>query len=230
MPDCRFLSVLSSLVLAGGGVTGAGAGAGSWPRGDGNTFLSFGGSFSAYEHAAQPAAKFPAGHGLGGGAIFAGELRFSRRGGNGPDGYVSLSQRVATFAGGNPAAIGFSRFGPRDIDADAAFFVAPEIHLGHGFRTAMGSGWVLLGGRVHAPFSDDDRAVRIDGQIGTHISGDWMVMLGASRYAAPDGYSLTVTPSAAWQVGAGRTMQFSYIEEIGNEPASTLEASLWMEF
>ena len=202
--------------------------AGPWPRNVGQVFLSFTGE-TALDGAAQNAFAIYGEYGLTPRTTLIGELRLPGDGLANPTGYVAVRRLVGMVSPSDPVALS-GRLGFSEIGGDAAISVSPGIHLGHGFQSALGNGWITFDGWYHVPLDGSERATQIDSQIGTRLPGNWLLMLGASRYTTSGYQGTKITPSAALRIGNGRSLQLSYTEEFGDTPASSLEASLWMEF
>ena len=108
--------------------------------------------------------------------------------------------------------------------------VKPAVHFGRGFDTAFGSGWADL--ELYASLSAEGRETEYGGfgMLGLKPRDRLMMMLGVDVMMTPDQTFLKAIPSVAWELCEGRHLTVQYTKGLLGTNESELGLGLWLQF
>ncbi|MCK8463920.1 hypothetical protein MUY35_08675 [Aliiroseovarius sp. S1339] len=109
-------------------------------------------------------------------------------------------------------------------------YVSPAIHLGRGFDTAFGPGWLDV--EVSASVSILDADVDLGGfaLVGLKPHPRLMTMMALDVTPINSGTQVNVIPSVAWQYKQGKHLQLEWTHALDGIIKDEVAAGIWLEF
>ena len=109
-------------------------------------------------------------------------------------------------------------------------FLTPAVHLGRGFETRFGDGWLDL--ELNAKLSTQTWDVDYGafGLVGLKPHRRIMTMMGLDVKMEKDQTQVNVIPSVAWQYTPGRHVHLEWTHAVSGTEINELAAGLWLEF
>ncbi|UWQ08184.1 hypothetical protein K3X41_00870 [Aliiroseovarius crassostreae] len=123
-------------------------------------------------------------------------------------------------------ALGFTL---ADLQEDHLTFV-PSFHIGRGFETRFGGGWLDASARIELAAEGKGTAFGVIAQAGLKPHDRFLTMMSVDAFADPHNVYVKLLPSVAWEYSAGRHVQVEWSEEVAPQSSGKLNIGIWMEF
>lgn len=103
-------------------------------------------------------------------------------------------------------------------------------HLGRGFPTPFGDGWVdiRLGGLW--PMNEDARTLKLDATTGVALASGHLVMLDLRHEQSADAALTLVGPSGALKLGERLTLTAGVLLDVSGDLPEKIELGAWLTF
>lgn len=216
------LFVLSLTVLISTSLQAVG---GAWPREKGQVFLSLAATQETDRLDENPTLSVYGEYGLRHNITVAGKITYDFALEEVTD--YEISGRWHFPDNGNPlrTALSLTLVGPTD---DVR--VEPGVHLGRGFETPIGPGWLDV--ELFASFSTEGDATEYGGfgVLGVKPHDRLMTMFGVDVLVTPDDTFVKAVPQLAWELKPGRHLNMQYSKGLSGTDESELGLGLWLEF
>lgn len=214
--------ILCCLVLIGATVPAA---AGSWPRAEGEAFLSVSATQDINGAQDDPLAGVYFEYGLRHTITVSGAVTYDFSTQQATE--YELTARWHFPENDQPLrkALSLTLAGPLDDPR-----IEPAVHLGRGFSTPLGSGWADLA--LYASLSTEGRETEYGGYgvIGLKPHDRLMTMLGVDVMMTPDQTFVKAIPSVAWQLREGRHLTAQFTKGFLDAEDSEFGLGLWLQF
>ncbi|MDA5093181.1 hypothetical protein O2N63_03690 [Aliiroseovarius sp. KMU-50] len=106
----------------------------------------------------------------------------------------------------------------------------PSFHLGKGFETRWGNGWMDALIKVELPVEEGAGSVGAFAQIGLKPHECLLTMISVDAHADKFNTTVKLLPSLAWEVRPGRHIQVEWSETVTPAPEGKLSLGIWMSF
>ena len=109
-------------------------------------------------------------------------------------------------------------------------YVSPALHLGRGFDSAIGPGWLDV--EVHANVSILEASVDVGAfaLVGVKPHARFMAMMGLDVTPMDIGTQVVVIPSVVWQFKQGKHLQLEWTHALDGAIKDEVVAGIWLEF
>lgn len=203
------------------------AGAGAWPRAEGQSFLSYSYQFQINETTDNNYSSLFYEYGVTERLTFG--IDAGRSDGSGDlTGLVFLRTPVVATDAGTWISVELG-VGAIEIAEETYGLLRPGISWGRGFETAWGSGWAGIESS-YAFRGDGSEEAKVDATLGiNHASG--ALSMVQIQYSAPTGAddSVSIAPSHVVNLGNGFSLELGAAYKLSNE-ATSLKIGLWRVF
>lgn len=217
----RLFILALAMVVASCGMLEAGA----WAREDGTTFLSAQVRQDMERPKTDPTVSIYGEYGLTTAWTLGGKLEYSYE--------IKEFRHIAVFGRWHvqddhsnwSKALGFTIKGTVDDP-----YASPAIHLGRGFETRFGPGWLDV--EVDATFSLNTGAAELGAfaLAGLKPHPRVKTMMALDLLLAQDGNRLDAIPSVAWQFDEGKHIHLEWARGIAGGTKDEVALGLWLEF
>ncbi|GHF04569.1 hypothetical protein GCM10016455_27290 [Aliiroseovarius zhejiangensis] len=122
-------------------------------------------------------------------------------------------------------AIGFAVEGTED-DPQAV----PSLHLGRGFDTAIGPGWLDMELAANVSILEERVDYSAFAQIGVKPTPRLMTMVALDVTRMDAGAQVDLTPSVVWEYRSGKHLQLEWSSALEGAVKHEIAAGIWLEF
>lgn len=216
---CLTLACLAILYLT------QGAEAGAWPRGDGAGFLQLQLRQPTTGLAEAPIASAYLEYGLTPSVTAGGKMEIDLDAGTLSSGMLFGRWHFTSDSFPFKSAVEIAVEGNED-----RLWVTPTLHLGKGFDTAFGPGWIDT--TLSTDLFADGNSTAYTGfaQIGFKPADRLLTMMGIEAMYQSGQSQVKLIPSIAWEFGEGRHLTGSYTHTRKGDTLDELSLGLWLNF